>query len=79
MTLYSMNRRDSQGRLKAKAVVTEGAVSTPKTYSKKRIHAEPPKKDILDYVAIVLLIGSLAGAVYSFTQSGSIEKLYHLG
>ena len=71
--------RDSQGRLKAKAVVIEGVVSSPKTYSEKRIHTQPPRKDALDYVAIVLLIGSLAGAAYSFIQSGSIESLIPAG
>jgi len=71
--------RDSQKRLKAKAVVIEGVVSSPKTYNEKRIHTEPPKKDVLDYVAIVLLVGSLAGAAYSFIQSGSIEKLITAG
>ena len=71
--------RDSQGRLKAKAVVIEGVMPSPKTYGEKRIHTEPPKKDVLDYAAIVLLIGSLAGAAYSFIQSGSIEKLIPAG
>lgn len=37
--------RDSQDRPKAKAVVIEGVVSARKTYSKKRIRTEPPKKD----------------------------------
>lgn len=71
--------RDAQGRLKAKVVVIEGVVSSPKTYSKKRIHTELPKKDALDYVAIVLLIGSLAGATYGFIQSSSIERLIPAG
>ncbi len=78
VVLYE-SMHDSQGRLKAKAVVIEGAVSAPKTYSEKKIHTEPPKKDVLDYVAIVLLIGSLVGAVYSFIQSGSIEKAIPFG
>ena len=78
VVLYE-SMRDSQGRLKAKAVVIEGAISAPKTYSKKRIHTESPKKDALDYVAIVLLIGSLAGGAYSFIQSGNIEKLIPAG
>lgn len=66
--------RDSQGRPKAKAVVIEGVVSEKKTYSKKRIHTELPKKDALDYVSIVLVILSLAGAAYSFFQTGNIEN-----
>ena len=71
--------RDSQGRLKAKTVVIEDDVSSPKTYNKERIHTEPPKKDALDYVSIILLIGSLAGAVYAFIQTGSIEKAIPFG
>ncbi len=78
VVLYE-SMRDSQGRLKAKAVVIEGAVSAPKTSSKNRIYTAPPKKDTLDYVAIVLLIGSLAGAVFSITQSGNIEKAIPYG
>lgn len=71
--------RDSQGRLKAKAVVIEGVVSSPKTYGEKRIHTKPPKKDAIDYVIIVSLIGSLVGGVYSFIQTGSIENLIPAG
>lgn len=70
--------RDSQGRLKAKAVVIEGVVSTP-AYSEKRIHTEPPKKDALDYLSVLLLIGSLAGASYGFLQAGSIEVTIPFG
>lgn len=73
IVLYE-SMRDSQGRPKAKAVVIEGVVSEQKTYSKKRIHTEPPKKDALDYLSIVLVILSLAGAAYSFFQTGNIEK-----
>jgi len=73
VVLYE-SMRDSQGRLKAKAVVIEGVAPAPRAYSKKRIHTEPPKKDALDYVSIAFLIGSLTGAVYSFIQTGSIEK-----
>lgn len=78
VVLYE-STRDSQGRLKAKSVVIEGVVSSSRTYSEKRIHTEPPKKNALDYVAIVLFIGTLAGAAYSFIQSGSIEKLIPAG
>jgi cold shock CspA family protein len=78
VVLYE-SMRDSQGRLKAKSVVIEGAVFASKTYSKNKIHTEPPKKDILDYVAIVLLIWSLTGTVYSFIQSGGLEKAIPFG
>ncbi|MCW8830683.1 MAG: cold shock domain-containing protein [Gammaproteobacteria bacterium] len=73
IVLYE-SMRVSQGRPKAKAVVIEGVVSEQKTYSKKRIHTEPPKKDALDFLSIVLVILSLAGAAYSFFQTGNIEN-----
>ena len=57
----------------------EGVVPAQKTYSKKRIHTEPPKKNALDYVSIVLVILSLAGAAYSFVQTGGIEKAIPFG
>lgn len=70
---------DSQGRLKAKAVVIEGVVSSPKTYSERRVHTEPPNKNALDYLSIVLLIGSLAGAAYGVLQTGSIKIIIPFG
>ena len=73
VVLYE-SMRDSQGRPKAKAVVIEGVVSAQKTYSKKLIHTEPPKKDVLDYVSIILVILSLSGAAYSLVQTRDIEK-----
>lgn len=70
---------DAKGRPKAKTVVIEGVVPKQKTYSKKRIHTEPPKKYVLDYVAIVLVITSLSGAAYRFFQTGNIEKAIPFG
>jgi len=78
IVLYE-SMRDSQGRPKAKAVVIEGVVSEQKTYSKNRIHTEPPKKDILDYVSIVLVILSLVGAAYSFVQTENLKKIIPFG
>lgn len=70
---------DSQGRLRAKAVVIEGVVSTPTTYGEKHIHTEPPKKDALDFLSIILIIVALAGAAYAFLHSGNIEKIVPFG
>jgi cold shock CspA family protein len=78
VVLYEITH-DSQGRAKAKAVAIEGVATKPKKYNKKRIHTEPPKKDAIDYVSILLIILSLAGAAYSFNQSNSIEKLITAG
>ncbi len=70
--------RDSQGRLKAKDVLIEGVVPEKKTDSKKRTHIEPPKKDALDYLSIVLIITSLLGAAYIFSKQEILKKQYHL-
>ena len=78
VVLYD-SMRDSQGRLKAKAVLIEGVVPEKKTDSKKRIHTDPPKKDALDHLSIVLIITSLLGAAYIFFQTGNIEKAIPLG
>ncbi len=70
---------DSQGRLKAKSIIIEGVVSSSKKYSKKQIYIEAPQKDVLDYLAIFLLIATLLGVGYVFIQSGSIENLMPAG
>ena len=66
--------RDSEERLKAKAVVIEGVSSGSGVQREKRILTEPPKKDVLDYLSIVLLLASLTGAAFAFIESGSIEN-----
>ncbi|MGA7979740.1 MAG: cold shock domain-containing protein [Chromatiaceae bacterium] len=71
--------RDSQGRLKAKAVVIEGAVSGPMEYREKQIHTEPPRKNIVDYLSIALIIGALVGTAYGFFQARSVEIILPFG
>ena len=70
---------DPQGRLKAKAVVIEGLDPLPNTNPAKQIHTAPPSKDALDFVAIVLLIGSLVNVAYYFIHSGDIVNLIPAG
>jgi cold shock CspA family protein len=65
---------DSEGRLKAKAVVIEGVSSGVGFYREKRIITEPPKTDALDYISIILLLGILAGTVFVFVETGNVEK-----
>jgi len=78
VVLYE-SMRDSQGRPKAKAVVIEGAVSEQIIYDKKRIHTEPPKKDIFDYVSIILVIISSVGAAYKYIETENIENVIPFG
>jgi cold shock CspA family protein len=73
IVLYE-SMRDSQGRLKAKSVVIEGVASRQGAHRETTIYSEPPKKDALDYLSIVLLLGSLVGAVFTFLKTGGIEK-----
>jgi cold shock CspA family protein len=79
VVLYE-SMRDSQGRLKAKAVVLEG-VGSPSMSKRnnKPIHTEPPKKNAVDYVAIIVLLGSFAGAVIAFFLTEHIEKAIPFG
>jgi len=73
IVLYE-SMRDSEGRLKAKSVVIEGIVSGQGTHREKRIYTEPPKKDALDYLSIVVLLASSIGAVFAFLKTSGIEK-----
>ena len=72
--------RDSQNRFKAKNVVIEGVVaqSSPNSqFSGSQITS--PKKNIIDYLLIFVLLGSLAGAGFMIYQTGSIEKALPYG
>jgi len=73
------SERDSRNRLRAKGIVIEGvAQSTPHRKSKV-VQTSPPKKNALDYVLIVLLLGSLIGVGFILFQSGSIENAVPYG
>ncbi len=66
--------RDSQNRLKALAVSIEGVATISKPQNKSRYNRiEPPKKNIFDYVLIVILLVSLAAAGVVFLKSQRIE------
>lgn len=73
IVLYE-SMRDSEGRLKAKAVVIEGISSGSAVHREKRILTAPVKKDALDYLSIILLLGTLVGVVVAFVETGSIKK-----
>lgn len=59
--------RDAQHRLKAKSVVIEG-VAKAATYSPKAKFApiEPPKRDLLDYILMLVCFFSLAASGFDF-------------
>ena len=61
---------DSQQRLKAKSVVIEGVTKAVHSSSKQQIISiEPPKKNPLDYILMLVCICSLAASVFEFFQS----------
>ncbi|SMR70028.1 cold shock domain-containing protein [Marinobacterium sediminicola] len=67
--------RDSQQRLKAKGVVIEGVKKSSSTSPVKRpIEIEPPKKNIVDYVSILVALISIAAAGFEFYSSSAIES-----
>lgn len=65
--------QDSQQRLKAKSVVIEG-VSKAVHPSSKNIPIEPPRKNLLDYILILVCICSLAAAGFEFLRSGIFQS-----
>ncbi len=67
--------RDSQQRLKAKAVVIEGVVKTVRPSSKQKfVRIEPPRKNVLDYILMLVCICSLAAFGFEFFRSGVFEN-----
>ena len=61
--------QDTRQRLKAENVVIEG-VSKAVHPSSKNIPIEPPRKNLLDYILILVCICSLAAAGFAFLRSG---------
>lgn len=72
--------RDSQGRLKAKGVIIEAITSRVGANGNiSVIHTEPAKKNVLDYVSMLVAVLSLALGVYVFYKTGSIEEAAPIG
>ena len=65
--------QDSRQRLKAKNVLIEG-VSKAVHSSSKSISIEPPRKNLLDYILILICICSLAAAGFEFFSKNGIKK-----
>jgi len=72
-TVLFETTRDAQQRLKAKGVVIEGV---PKS---KTIKIEPPKKEFVDYIAVIILIFSLVAVGFEFLQTRVLEKFLLYG
>jgi len=71
--------RDSQQRLKAKSVLIEGVSKSLSTSPYKHAsRIEPPKKNITDYISIIVLITTLAAAGFEFYRSGMIDRSWPL-
>lgn len=67
--------RDTQQRLKAKSVVIEGATKAVNQISKSKIGTiEPPKKNFIDYILMLVCALSIISAGINFFQSRAIEK-----
>ncbi|MFT5731121.1 MAG: cold shock CspA family protein [Desulforhopalus sp.] len=66
--------RDSQQRLKAKSVVIEGVTKTARSSSRsKPTPIEPPSKNVIDYLLMLICICSLAAAGLEFYRSKMFE------
>lgn len=67
--------RDSQQRLKAKGVVIEGVTTgIPASPKKRHVRIEPPKKNVVDYILILVVIVSLAATGLEFYRTNAIEN-----
>ncbi len=79
-SVFYDSMRDSQQRLKAKSVVIEGVSKGSHSSAKKQIiRTEPPKKTAVDYISILVLLGSLAAAAFVFYRSNTIDSLWPFG
>ena len=66
---------DTQQRLKAKSVVIEGLTKAVNSISKSKIVTiEPPKKNFIDYMLMLICALSLIVVGFEFFQSRALEK-----
>lgn len=66
--------RDSQNRLKARAVNIEGIAIYPSSQNKRKAkNIEPPQKNVFDYLLIFVLLVSLSAFGFVFFKSQHIE------
>jgi len=74
VVLYDTTR-DAQNRLRAKAVVIEN-ISNASVFKKQNRHAkiDPPRKNAIDYLSILIILASLPFAAFKFYVTNSIES-----
>ena len=72
--------RDSQNRLRAKGVVIEGVSKVSETSAKNRDNKiEPPRKNAVDYISILVILGSIIALGFAFYHTNSIESSWIYG
>lgn len=72
--------RDSQQRLKAKSVVIDGVATDSRSTPKKgHIRTEGPKKGVLDYISLLVILVSVAAAGFEFYRSKYIGSSWPFG
>jgi cold shock CspA family protein len=77
--LYDQTR-DSRNRLRAKGVVIDGVTKALETTAKSRHSAiKPPRKNVIDYISILVILASLAAIAFAFYYTKSIESSWAYG
>ncbi len=66
--------KDKNGKIRAASVLINGLSVTTQSNRQKFIKVEPPKKNALDHLLSVILLGSLGFAGFTFYTSQNIEK-----
>lgn len=66
--------RDDQQRLKAKHITINGLL-----FAKNKSNVEPVKKNILDYIAIIVLLLSIIAGGFAFYQTKDLNKIILYG
>lgn len=74
IVLYEVTR-DSQNRLNAKRVIIEGV---RQAVNKRQVRVEPPRKNIVDYVLLLIAFVSIALTGLEFYRTSSIEASWFL-
>ena len=72
--------RDSQNRLRVKGVVIEGVSKASGTSAKSRHNKiEPPKKGVIDYISILVILISLIAFGFEFYHTNLIKSTWIYG
>ncbi|AJQ94731.1 cold shock domain-containing protein [Gynuella sunshinyii] len=80
--VFYESMRDSQQRLRARNVIIQGLITVTSTKSASKRgpdQIEGPKKGILDYISILVILGSIIAAGFEFYHSRNIESTWPYG